>query len=303
MTPGAELTRRPASSIIAAAVAALLILASTAVGLETVLVRLGLQLKKLPIEAPSGLKLHTLPRDVAGWETVRDEVMTAEGAEELGTQNYLTRWYRKVDGEGRPLTPEVAVQVHAAYYTGMIDTVPHVPERCLIGGGLEYAGGSQVVKVPIDGSRLVPDLDDRPAEGQSRILTARNSRTPVRVRLPRGIENLEMMATPFRDAEGKRSLWAGYFFIANGGVVASANDVRLLAFRLKDDYAYYTKVQFMCDDVDDAAGLARVAAGFLDEILPDLMQCLPDWTEVEEGRWPPDNPRRASSADGGSSGQ
>lgn len=278
-----------------AAVAALLVLVTSAAGLETILGQLRLQLRKLPIEAASGLKFQSIPKDIAGWETMRDEVMSAEGMEELGTQNYLTRWYRRVDSEGRAADPPSAMQVHAAYYTGMIDTVPHVPERCMIGGGLEYAGASRVVKVPLDLSKLVPDPDDRPVEGQPRLLSGRNSRVPFRVRLPRGIENLEMMVTPFKDAEGRQTLWAGYFFIANGGVVASANDVRLLAFKLKDNYAYYAKVQFMSGSATSAEELASMAGGFLDEVLPDLMQCIPDWTEVEEGRWPKDNPRGAAA--------
>lgn len=278
-----------------AAIVALLVLVSSAAALETIVGRLRLQLRKLPIEAPSGLKLHSISKDPAGWETMRDEVMSAEAMIELGTQNYVTRWYRAIDSEGRPADPPHVMQIHAAYYTGMIDTVPHVPERCMIGGGLEYAGASRVVKVPLDRARLVPDPYDSPKEGQPRLLTARNERAPVRVRLPRGIENLEMMVTPFRDAEGTRTLWAGYFFIANGGVVASANDVRLLAFKLKDHYAYYAKVQFMSGDVTSAEELAQHAATLLDDLFPDLMQCLPDWTEVEEGRWPKDNPAGATA--------
>lgn len=286
------LTPRRGSARIAAIVA-LLALVSSAAALETIVSRLRLQLRKLPIEAPSGLKLHALPKDPQGWETIRDEVMSAEAMIELGTQNYVTRWYRAVDKDGRPADPARLVQMHAAYYTGMIDTVPHVPERCMIGGGLEYAGASGVVKVPLDRSLLVPDPYDNPMEGQTRLLTGRNQRVPVRTRLPRGIDNLEMMVTPFRDAEGTRTLWAGYFFIANGGVVASANDVRLLAFRLKDHYAYYCKMQFMSGDVTSAEELAEVAASLLDQMLPDLMLCLPDWTDVEEGRWPKDNPAGA----------
>ncbi len=286
---GNRLPARRGSSRVAA-MAALLVLVSSAAGLETILGKLRLQLRKLPIEAASGLKLHSIPKDPAGWETARDEVMSAEGMEELGTQNYVTRWYRRVDGEGRAVDPPVAMQVHMAYYTGMIDTVPHVPERCMVAGGLEYAGASRVVKVPLDRARLVPDPYDTPPEGQPRLLTARNSRVPSRVRLPRGIENLEMMVTPFSDSDGRQTLWAGYFFVANGGVVASANDVRLLAFRLKDQYAYYAKVQFLSGSAASAEELAQMAGGLLDEVFPDLMQCIPDWTEVEEGRWPKDNP-------------
>lgn len=296
-----RLRERKGASSRVAAIAALLILVSSAAGLESLLGSLRLQLRKLPIQPATGLKLQSIPKDVPGWETVRDEVMTAEGLEELGTQNYLTRWYRKVNAEGGPVDPPAVFQVHAAYYTGMIDTVPHVPERCMIGGGMEYAGASRVVSVPLDLSRLVPDPYDSPPEGQPRILTARNSRMPVRARLPRGIENLQMMVTPFKDSEGRQTLWAGYFFVANGGVVASANDVRLLAFKLKDDYAYYLKMQFMSGSVGSAEELAAQAAGLLDEVLPDLVRCIPDWTDVEEGRWPPDNPRRAAESLGGGS--
>ncbi|MBL8746995.1 MAG: hypothetical protein JNK58_11655 [Phycisphaerae bacterium] len=289
---------RSRGSARAAAVVALLVLATSAAGLETILGQLRLQLRKLPIEAPSGLKFQSIPKDPPGWETMRDEVMSAEGMEELGTQNYVTRWYRRVDETGRPVDPPEVLQVHAAYYTGMIDTVPHVPERCMIGGGLEYAGASRVVHVPLDTSRLALDPDDRPAEGQPRLLTGRNNRVPFRVRLPRGVEGLEMMVTPFKDSDGRQTLWAGYFFIANGGVVASANDVRLLAFKLKDDYAYYAKVQFMSGSVASAEELGVLAAKFLDEVFPDLMQCVPDWTDVEEGRWPKDNPRGAKAKAG-----
>jgi hypothetical protein len=57
----------------------------------------------------------------------------------------------------------------------------------------------------------------------------------------------------------------------------------------------------MSGSVGSAEELAAQAAGLLDEVLPDLMQCVPDWTEVEEGRWPADNPRRpAGSAPDGS---
>lgn len=279
-----------------AAVVALAILSLSALGLEAMVDLLRLQLKKRPIEPASGLKLHSLPESFKGWRAFRDEVVSAEAAAELGTDNYLSRWYRRVDAEGRPAEPEMLVQLHCAYYTGMIDTVPHVPERCLVGGGMEYAGQSRVVRVPLDLSRLMPDPDEAAAEGRARLLTARNERVPMRVRLPREIENLSMMATPFRESAGGPIVWAGYFFMANGGVRASANDVRLLAFKLQDDYAYYAKVQFLSATVKSAEELAAVAGEILDEILPDLMLRVPDWTEVEEGRWPPDNPRGRMAA-------
>lgn len=288
-------TRRPGRALYAAGVVALVLLGSSALAFETIVSRLGLELRKLPIEPESGLKLHSIPKEFKGWRMVHEEVMSAEGMAELGTENFVTRHYQRVNDAGLPVEPRTIVQLHAAYYTGMIDTVPHVPERCMIGGGLEYAGSTTTVKVPLDRSRLVPDPDDTPPEGQPRILTARNDRVMSRVRLPRGADALELRVTPFRDPEGKQRLYAGYFFMANGGVVASANDVRLLAFRLNDDYAYYMKVQFLSTEAESAEHLASLAASMLDDLFPDLMQCVPDWTEVEAGRWPPDNPANSTT--------
>jgi hypothetical protein len=280
-------------SFVVAGMVALLVLAGSALALETIVDRLKLQLRKLPIQPESGLKFHTLPKTPRGWSSIRDDQLSAEAMAQLGTENYVARWYERTNDQGAPADPGVVLQVHAAYYTGMIDTVPHVPERCFIGGGMEYAGESRVVKIPLDLSRLVPDPDHDRSSGTPPLLTARNERLPVRVRLPRGVEDLSMKVTPYRDAGGKKTFWAGYCFLANGGVVASANDVRLLAFKLDDAYSYYAKVQFMSGDVDSADGLAALAGSLLDEILPDLMRCVPDWTDVEEGRWPRPEPSSA----------
>ncbi|MDX2114162.1 MAG: exosortase-associated EpsI family protein [Planctomycetota bacterium] len=292
---------RPSRGLAVAASVALAVLVASALGLGSIISALKLQLNKMPIQPRSGLKFHTLPTELAGWKMVRDEVMSAEGLAELGTENYVTRWYVGVDAAGKPVEPEVAVQLHAAYYTGMIDTVPHVPERCLVGGGMEYAGATRTVPVPIDMSRLVPDPDLPPLADGSRVWTARNARVPSRVRLPIGVEKLQMRVTPFRDAQAKQSLFAGYFFLANGGVAPSADDVRLLAFRLQDDYAYYAKIQFLSPTVESAEELAEIAGRMLDDLFPDLMLRVPDWVEVTEGRYPPDNPRGASASAGGAS--
>lgn len=270
------------------------VLSVSALALGTLLEAMHVHLKKLPIEARDGIKLHTMPTSIPitepRWVQARpDEISSAEGVEELGTTNYLTRWYRRAGSadEGAAL-----VQLHLAYYTGMIDTVPHVPERCMVGGGMELAGPSEAVAVPLDFSRLTPDPYAPKDEVGRPVWMARSGETHSRVRLPRGIEDLRMTCTPFRDQSAKATVMAGYFFIANGGVVASANDVRLLAFRLTDDYAYYVKVQFMSSSVESAEELAAIAADMLNDLFPDLMRRLPDWVDVQEGRYPPDNPRR-----------
>lgn len=262
-----------------------------------------LHLKKLPIEAPDGIKLHTLPASFPSgaprWEQVgSDEIASAEAAAELGTDNYLTRRYRRLAGAGSgEAGAPMVVQMHIAYYTGMIDTVPHVPERCMVGGGMEYAGATESVPIPLDFTRLTVD-PDAPRDDMGRpVWMGRSREVYRRVRLPRGIEALQLRCTPFQDQGAKVKVYAGYFFIANGGVVSSANDVRLLAFKLRDDYAYYTKVQFLCSTVSSAQELAAVVADMLDDLFPEIMRRTPDWIEVQSGRYPPGNERGTAPQD------
>ncbi|HZW07254.1 MAG TPA: hypothetical protein VFF65_09025, partial [Phycisphaerales bacterium] len=121
--------------------------------------------------------------------------------------------------------------------------------------------------------------------------TGRFSDAPnLRVRLPKGIEDLRMRFSTFKD-KGDQQAVAGYFFMANGGFTPSPEGVRVLAFKLQDDYAYYLKVQVTTSGVD-AQEAARLSASLVGELLPEIARCAPDWVEVESGNYPPDNPRK-----------
>ena len=246
-------------------------------------------LRKLPIYPKDNIPLRTIPASVAGWERVgQDTVLSKEVLEELGTENYLSRVYAG-EFEGRT----VYIEFHAAYYTGMIDTVPHVPERCFVGGGMVQAGGTRIVPVPLDMDRFSRDpFADPKRDGVIYTAIGRDFQT---VRMPREVESLRLRVTPFRDVRSGRKVHAGYFFLANGGWAASANQVRDMAFDLRNDYAYYAKVQFTSWDFEDADDLARAAGALLDELFPEIMRRMPDWIEVMEGRYPPDNPRRRNA--------
>ncbi len=266
---------------------ALVLLFGGAIGHRVVVWAMEAHLDKLPIEAPNSAKFHTLPRDLPNWKQLGpdEEPLTAEVLESLGTSNYLSRWYQEKEPAAgtRPRT----LQLHTAYYTGMIDTVPHVPERCFVGsGGMQIDGPSRVVNVPLDLERFPIDPSvDAAAHGEIRRARLSGEREGQRIHLFRNIHKLSMNVTRFEDLEGN-SLLAGYFFIANGGSVPTADDVRFLAFNLKDTYAYYAKVQVMSPVVDSAEELADLAADFLNEMLPEIMLRVPPWVEVEEGRYP-----------------
>lgn len=279
-----------------ASVAAIVILGVAAIGLAASIRSFDLYLQKLPIYPQSGMQFHNLPAELETWTRLgEDQVMSAEAADELGTTNYLSRQYVQTDAP--PGEEPHRILLHCAYYTGMLDTVPHVPERCLVGNGWDIAGRSKLVPVDLSFEdergypRIVPD-PDIDAEEHGTIYTMRSPITRTRVRMPRNLENLSLNVTRFRNEARDAYMHAGYFFLANGGVVATADDVRLLAFKLNDDYAYYAKIQFTSLTVDSAEELGEVAGDLLDELMPEIMRCVPDWIEVQEGRYPPDNPRR-----------
>ncbi len=272
--------------VLLAALLSAAVLGAGAASLHAMISGLGLHLRKLPIHPADGRTLGSLPLETASWVRIAaDRVESVEVESTLGTDNYLTRLY----AERSPADPRkrVEIELHAAYYTGMIDTVPHVPERCFVGGGLQMARGARTITLPLDTSRwaLDPDVPEELAP----IYRVRAS-DDRRVRLPRNADGLAMRISEYT-LPGDRRLFAGYFFIANGGWVSSAEGVRLLAFNLRDDYAYYLKVQVNSASVESAEELAQAAGSLLGELLGDLMLCVPDWVAVQSGEYPPDNPR------------
>lgn len=269
---------------------------ASALGFERAISVYGIHLRKSPVPPPDGRLFTSLPTETENWIRVgNDRLESAEIVDELGTRNYITRRYVKKDSRG---TDEpIVIELHAAYYTGQIDTVPHVPERCFVGGGLQI--GSRAVELPLDLDDGSWQLDESVPEAYlGRTYTVRTSNRysearGARVRLPFDPQGLKLRVTEFSTAQGD-SFYAGYFFIANGSHVASSEGVRLLAFNLEDDYAYYSKIQLQSFDAESAEELAQWATELLRDLMGDIMLCLPDWIEVVEGRYPPER------SDGGS---
>jgi hypothetical protein len=205
----------------------------------------------------------------------------------MGTDNFVSRRY--VRAEGRSSTTRrfrTLFELHIAYYTGMIDARCRTcPSVASLERGVQQAGLTKVVDVPLNMSKLIVEQDLDPELHPEPIYKARSPIKFDRVRLPVGVDRLKLRVTPFRGADG-REFYAGYFFITNGGTVPSADAIRLLAFRLEDEYAYYTKVQFTSWTVESPEELGELAGAVLDEVFPELMRYLPDWVEVKEGRYP-----------------
>ena len=298
-------SRKPAFK---ACVVACLTMLASAGGIAGYLQINDVRLSKRPIYPEGNRQVSSIPGLTPHWKQIgRDQALGAEIVETLGTQNYLSRTYlREADEQSKKV---VVLDFHSAYYTGMIDTVPHVPERCFVGGGLQQSESSREIELPMntDSWRVDPSVPQAFAGLSGKIYKIRLSNNPLmsdapgsRIRLPRGIgpdSTFKMRVSEFISPSGDK-LYAGYFFIANGGTKASANDVRQLAFNLNDDYAYYLKVQITSTNLDSFEEYSIYAGELLGELIGEIMRCVPDWIEVQEGHYPADNPIAQRLEDG-----
>ena len=255
-------------------------------------------LQKIPIYPANTRQVSNIPTLTPSWQQIgSDSILGLEMVETLGTENYLSRYYL-LTANPDPKQP-VELEFHAAYYTGMIATVPHVPERCFVGGGLQQSESSRVIDLPMDTSNWRVDETVPPefAGVDGKIYTVRLSNNSSmsdapgrRVRLPRGIspeKPFQFRASEFINP-GKGNVYAGYFFIANGGTKANANDVRQLAFNLEDDYAYYLKVQISGEGFEAFDDFANHSGSLLSDLIGEIMRCVPDWVRGQEGTYPPE---------------
>lgn len=276
-----------------------LMLVST-VGSLVIINAVGLKLRKLPIHPVGDRQVAAVPTQTASWMQVgTDTVMSSEMIEELGTKNYVSRAYALRSGKSVPGASPAVLELHLAYYTGMIDTVPHVPDRCMTGAGFMMVEDAKVLPLNLDRSKWRVDDDATKVAGQTIYYMLsdpdRSDAPNTRCRLPRGIEDVQMRFTSFQAPSGG-SAHAAYFFIANGGLTPSANDVRILAFNLKAEYAYFLKVQVSSNGVTSSEQLAALSSSLLGELIPEISRVVPDWIEVQRGEYPADNPRRVRPA-------
>ncbi len=261
-------------------------LAASGVGFRYAVRAANAHLAKQPV--PLRKPLTSIPQRLGTWVSQGGDLkLTAEVEEALGTQHYFDRYYVR-EGE------TAGVNVHIVYYTGLIDAVPHVPDRCFVAGGWASTSLPANLDLPLDRSGW--DLDGehvnlRTGEPYPQV-TYRHRVTgeAITVRMPVG--GFELRTTEFRKADRPdRRIYAGYFFIANGETTPWPERVRSFAFDLKTRYAYYAKVQFTTEVPEDCESgkFAEMVSDLLVHLLPELMDCLPDWAEIETRSQMPDS--------------
>ncbi|QOV87657.1 hypothetical protein [Humisphaera borealis] len=207
-----------------------------------------------------------------------DQPLTADVEHALGTKQYVMRTYadfvaaRRTENELKARNPEkmasmlaelqsrqpeAIIRVGITYYTGLVDTVPHIPDRCMVADGYQ----------PTD--YRVLDVPNEYADGKLR--------------------GLKFRFITFEDITGRGRITrnVGYFFHVNGSFEENPLRVRATLQNLFETYSYFAKVELMTEQPGHGASAtggrdraAKAMQEFLLVLLPDLERCLPDWEKV-----------------------
>ncbi len=277
--------------------AAFIVLAVAAVGLNGAVDFLKLHFKKEPV--PLAQPLTVIPDALGPWVQVTPDKAIDHNIEDvLGTHQYIFRDYVDTRIAGRDVkerfqhvqdladaakdpddraklqsqidemlwqirarNPEAVVNLAVTYYTGMVDTVAHVPDRCYVADGYEPKPGEDTFQEwPI--ARDLPDSGKPKVDG-------------------RPSDDVKVRFINFEDQTGTRKVTrsVAYFFHTNGTFASSPLEVRLKLQNLRERHAYYAKVEVMTL-VNNQAKSAKVLTDFLTNALPEIYKCLPDWSKV-----------------------
>ena len=250
------------------------ILAFSAVGLNVAVSALQLHFKKAPV--PPARELASIPAHMGSWVQVsQDEPLDHAVQEMLGTDLYVFRDYvdstkvspdelaafdgkdsqqrKQMLGALQAHAPEAVVNCAVTYYTGMVDTVAHIPERCYVADGY-LPSSHETLTWP-----LGPDF-------------AGND----------GGHSVDVEYINFEDqtAAGRVKTRVAYCFFADGVWESDSIAVRERLQDLRATHGFYSKVELRTT-IPDHDVSAAVMRNFLTAALPQVQKCYPDWNSVE----------------------
>jgi hypothetical protein len=176
--------------------------------------------------------------------------------------------HEKTPAERKAIVSELEMKNHSGdvihlgltYYTGLVDTVAHIPDRCYIADGYEPSS------YDIPTWQLGPD--------------SAGKMFPLAVRF-----------ISFSDSTGNNrvSKCVAYFFHTNGHYESDPLGVRQTLEDLTERYGYYSKIELMTlvpkgqatpHDIDVTS---QAMTEFLTAARPQIELCLPDWQKVKQG--------------------
>ena len=251
-----------------------LVLLVSAVGLNGATQYLHLHFKKQAV--PLARPLNSFPEQIGAWAQVSiDEPIAHEMQEVLGTDKYIFRDYvdtriadAKTLAQFKDKTPSqrllmmqqlqmtkpaAVVNLGLTYYTGLVDTVAHIPDRCYIADGYEPTIYS-----------VEPWSALRGREGNQNVrYIVFEDQAPNRHSFPRNV---------------------AYFFHCNGEFQNDHIAVRKSLASLFEKYGYYMKVEVQTIGLSRDAG-AKTLNDFLTGAVPEIEKCLPDWQKTKSQHW------------------
>ena len=226
---------------------------------------------------------HGIPARLGKWLQVsHDKPLDPDIEHILGTSQYVQRTYvntaatdpdtirQLTDSSGadrdkvlfalQAQHPEAVVNIGIFYYTGLVDTVAHIPERCYIADGFDVTSYEEEKDQKL-GSY---------ADGRERTL---------------GFRYLN-----FEDQSGRNRVNTNvaYLFHVDGHYESDPLGVRRSLQNLLERYGYYAKVELMTISPalsPQAREQSRqqsltAMADLLRSLLPEFERCLPDWEKL-----------------------
>jgi hypothetical protein len=268
-------------------VGAAILLAIAAIGLNGITEAMRLHFKKqpVPLAVPSlDDKQQGIPAKLGNWVQVSvDAPLDHTTQEVLGTKDFVFRDYvdsrvigqTKLDemvampvpqrlAELSKLPPEAVVRLAITYYTGLVDTVPHVPEKCYVADGFE----------PTQTPETRTQTLGQYADGSPRTVSYRH---------------VNFQDTTEQAARADRDVC--YLFHVNGRYESSNVGVRRELQNLFQPYGYFAKIELMTtarthstSDTEDRSASQSKSLKSIDDLftqlLPHVERCLPDWKKV-----------------------
>jgi hypothetical protein len=152
--------------------------------------------------------------------------------------------------------PEAVMNLAVTYYTGKVDTVAHIPERCMVADGYQPTDTPETAWWDMGPGRL-------------------NS-------TPGGDQRIAVRFINFQDQTGAKRVTrrVAYFFFCNGKYLSDPISVRTALADLRSRHGFYSKVELMTI-IPDHDRCATVMSGFLQSVMPEVEKCFPDWNSVE----------------------
>lgn len=246
-----------------------LILLIAAVSLNGAVAKLQLHFRKQAVDLKTyGRELTEIPMRLGEWHMVSKDTRLNEDIEHvLGTQQYIFRDYvhekfvteeqirelREME-EGRRAYeldrlqqqhPEAVVRLAVTYYTGLVDTVAHIPDRCYVADGYQPK-----VTLPVT-------WGEGENQTQARFITFED-----------------------QTSLGKMPRNVAYFFYVNDKQKADPLGVRTELQNLFERHGYYAKVEMMVARADPETA-QRTMEAFYEAARPEVLKCLPDWERVK----------------------